>query len=738
MGDHDSLSGQEQVEWQLLDSRSDGPDINALAGEFGKCVSHLSGYADMTDLNHRVRHAFWPGQDLDSGRKTRKARGSQEDIFPWENASDLRVFAVDELVNVDKSLLCESLRNAQLAAVPSGPERGGNAAVVGLFMRWLVFSQMEELEDEAELLADYMLEKGAAALQIVWEKRVGQDTRPLTLAALSQMAESLAEQDPERAGILAGLADAVLDAERANEAADVMGGLFPNLSRRRVRKVVTELRNSGQTMVPVPDVVMDRPSIRAFAFDVDLIMPPGVRKLQDAPYLFQVDWFSPEQLREKILTAGWDQAWVERVIKGAANSDGHVAQMPQRREWLARRGQQGREEEERLVQVVCAYWKASDEDNVPGIHYTVFHDSLTADEKGNPSFAFHGPLGYKPARYPFVEFGRERITRRMLDSRGYPETGRGFQDELKVQRDSRIDRASLSTLPPMEYTLGREPPEWGPGRKIPVKRRGEYGFAEVPKGSGADSREIDRTLEASMLRYYGRPVTTGLEMFSQAQIRHMVMRWLSKWKLVFRHVWQLWQQFGPPETFFRVVGGSGEHALVLEREVARYDFWLDFDTDMLDAERMKEKLNVIGQIAERYGRQGEVRFDELLRMMISTISPVVAERIIAPVEEATQQEAEAEMNDLTKIWSGMDVDVMPGVNADLRLGIVQQYLEGSQNIPATDVRQRLEQDEAFRARIEKHMQQLQHQLDQRENAVTGRLGAKPGNMGAENWGAGPV
>jgi hypothetical protein len=71
------------------------------------------------------------------------------------------------------------------------------------------------------------------------------------------------------------------------------------------------------------------------------------------------------------------------------------------------------------------------------------------------------------------------------------------------------------------------------------------------------------------------------------------------------------------------------------------------------------------------------------------------------------------------------------VNTQLRRQVVQQFVQGSEQIPATDVQSRMQNEEdPFRARLEKHMQQLDFIDQQRENAQIGRIGTQPGNMNA--------
>jgi hypothetical protein len=62
------------------------------------------------------------------------------------------------------------------------------------------------------------------------------------------------------------------------------------------------------------------------------------------------------------------------------------------------------------------------------------------------------------------------------------------------------------------------------------------------------------------------------------------------------------------------------------------------------------------------------------------------------------------------------------------LQVLQQYLQGNEAVPADDVQKRLQEDERFRQRLELYQKQLTFQIQQQQNAVTGRLGTEPGNV----------
>ncbi len=100
------------------------------------------------------------------------------------------------------------------------------------------------------------------------------------------------------------------------------------------------------------------------------------------------------------------------------------------------------------IGVVYAYQRLSDEDGTPGIYCTVFNPMLPPDQN-HDGCAKTGLLGYAHGEYPFVLYRREYLSRKLHDSRGLPEPGKPWQDQIKAHKDSRIDAASLGILPPI-------------------------------------------------------------------------------------------------------------------------------------------------------------------------------------------------------------------------------------------------------------------------------------------------
>jgi hypothetical protein len=165
-----------------------GPDFGALKKSFEDCVSNLQPYVDQCRENYDTRFALWDGQSSDGRKHARE--GAKIDPTPWDGASDLRVFLTDEAINAKVAMLCMAFRKANLVAVPVEGNDLKRAKVVAGFMRWLVQTQIPEIDREVELLSNYLYEKGVAVTGQFWES-----TQEKTLISLT--AEDLQRQYPQ-------------------------------------------------------------------------------------------------------------------------------------------------------------------------------------------------------------------------------------------------------------------------------------------------------------------------------------------------------------------------------------------------------------------------------------------------------------------------------------------------------------------------------------------------------------
>ena len=112
----------------------------------------------ITELDD-ARYCRWNGQTTD-GRKYERYVGKE--IFPWDGASDIRPFMIDDLINDDVDVMRTSDKNCHMQTVPSNSlyqeQATAQTAVIDYVSRsWMA----AELEREKELLAQWRQHYGS-------------------------------------------------------------------------------------------------------------------------------------------------------------------------------------------------------------------------------------------------------------------------------------------------------------------------------------------------------------------------------------------------------------------------------------------------------------------------------------------------------------------------------------------------------------------------------------------------
>ena len=363
-----------------------------------------------------------------------------------------------------------------------------------------------------------------------------------------------------------------------------------------------------------------------------------------------------------------------------------------------------------LVMVVYCYQRLIDEeDGSEGIYCTVFHPQ-------SEGYAKHELLnGYDD--YPFVVTRLSNNQKRMYEVSTFSDILRGPQMQIKTERDSRIDRASLATLPPLMHPAGKPPSDWGPGRRVPYRRLGEIQFGPTPP---QDNGSIE--VEVSMIGQADRSV--GLDManpLASMRQQYFVSKFLDHVRDVLGTAWKLFQRMGPDEVFFQVTGNPNPQVMTKGSPDENFSIVVNFDSQSNDPETAETQLKNMVSLVQ-LDRNGIMDVNKLLEFTASSINPIFADYVLQPAEEAQQKVMKNVTDDLAKIFAGIEVPAQPN-GAQIAMQLVQAYVQ------QPDVAQRAQSDEAFAARLQKYAEAYQFQLQQAQNAEIGRIGTAPAQMG---------
>ena len=673
----------------------DEPDIKTLRYAYDSTVTELDSYFDLCRTSYDDRRNWWAG-------KSRDHRKHGADAFPWDGASDMECHVIDERITRLVSLFMASLKRANVKAFPVEASDVARSRIVSGFLKWMVTSgYIPRFYREMELAANYMLERGIIITYVGWQR---EDRRFLQELDLNQIAQI----SPE-------VFDAINSELADEELVLLLQNTFEGVTEKRAKKALKDLRKGAFAELPVVRRQVNAPDVKTLAPDGDFFFPPYVTDPQRAPYCFWRTYYTPQELENKVVTDGWDEDFVNYVIEKfrGVNIDGIEREQEGRRSISLT---DSAYEAEELIEICYGYQRLIDqEDGAEGIYCTVFHRDFDGNELAPGYAKFELLNGYED--YPVVVTKLSEDSKRLYDTMTIPSVLRGIQNQVKVERDSRVDRNSLATLPPILHPVGQAPTDWGPGRMIPYRRKGDLDFAPTPPAPSG-SVEMEKTLLELADRLVGLDESSQI---SQTRKQFLVDKFLSHTAEVIRMAFKCFQRFGPDEVFFRVTGIPDPQVLNKGNPDENFDIMINFDVQNSDPDTVEKKLQQFVQL-NQLNANGRLNVDALLDVAAASIDPVMADAILQPVEDAQQQIVKDVTDDLAKIFAGIEMPARPS-GAQIAMQVIQEYLQ------QPDVSARAQQDQAFAARIEKYMGQYTFQMQQAQNAQIGRVGTAPASMG---------
>jgi len=678
-----SAPTEEQEESMIY--AEDGPNVMALADAYDNCLIDLEEYFEACLRSYDDRRNLWPGKSDDLRKQAANA-------FPWQGASDIEVNVVGERIDAFVAILDQALQRSHIKAFPTSMASMPRASMVSGFLKWMRSTYIPNFRQQMELGANYLLEKGLMVSYVGWKREKRTYLQQVSIEEIAQVSPDLAEL------IVSGADDEMVFG--------MLQTAFPDLSSKRAKKAIMDLRKKGLAEVSVPRTSVDCPVVYSCAPDGEVLFPSYVTDPQRAPYVFWRTFLTSQELEKKVTSEGWDADWVENAIERLRGKDSMYLDG----EKLKTIDRLPITDDNDLVMVVYGYQRLIDEeDGSEGIYCTVFHPTTEG-------FAKHELLnGYDD--YPFVVTRLSNDQKRMYETQTFSDILRGAQMQIKTERDSRIDRASLATLPPLLHPAGRPPSDWGPGVRVPYRRLGEIQWGPPPP---ADNGSVE--VEVSMTAQADRAV--GLDMsnpISASRQQFVVSKFLDHVRDVLNMAWKLYQRMGPDEVFFQVTGNPNPQVMTKGSADENFSIVVNFDSQSNDPETAETQLKNMVSLVQ-LDRNGIMDVNKLLEFTASSINPIFADYVLQPAEEAQQKVQKNVTDDLAKIFAGIEVPAQPN-GAQMAMQMIQAYVQ------QPDIMQRAQQDEAFGARLQKYMEAYQFQLQQMENAEIGKIGVRPAQMG---------
>lgn len=674
---------------------TEGPNVQALVAAYNRTLTELSTYFNQCVSSADGRRCYWPGKSND----LRKHGG---DAFPWEGASDTEARIVDERINNYIALFMSALSKANIRAYPVEAHDVERSRVVSAFLKWMLSTYIPRFKQEMELSSSYFLERGLMITYVGWERMEKKYLQKVDL-------QQIAANSPD-------LAKMIIEGQNDDQIIKMLKTIYPDLIDKRAKKALGDLRKSGTAEIPVARLSVDRPFLQACAPDGDVFFPSYCINPQRAPFVFYRTFLTVQEVLSRVASDGWNEEWCKHIVEKFKGVNTYNLENVYGTRGLSYQRYRQQYNATELVEVIYGFQRLIDhEDGSEGIYATIFHPRFSGigDIPGYAKFELLN--GYND--YPFVVTRISEDTKRLYDVQTFTDILRGPQDQVKAERDSRIDRNSMATLPPILHPAGNAPTDYGPGRFIPVRRQGEIAFGPTPPYNPG-SVEMERT----MIDYANDLV--GLNPnnpISASRQQYFINKFLSHAQEVLKMAFKCYQRFGPDQVFFRVTGVADPMRFDKGNPDEDYDIKISFDVLNNDPDTVESRLQQFVSLLQ-LDRNGRINVDALLEMSAAQIDPIMADAFLQPAEQASQQIVKLVTEDLSKIYAGIEVGARPN-GAQIALEVIKQY------VSQPDIMGRLQQDESFRARLEKYSSQYQFALTQMQNAEIGRLGTAPAQMG---------
>ena len=273
-------------------------------------------------------------------------------------------------------------------------------------------------------------------------------------------------------------------------------------------------------------------------------------------------------------------------------------------------------------------------------------------------------------------------------------------------------------MPPSFYPDGQQPDRWGPGVQVPTTNHERYGFFEPPGGTSEDSVAVEQSVRGFADEYFGRSKNELDAGDNQTAKQDLGETWMEGQRRILSQTFGLCQQFMPEEFFYSVVKSQKARSIRATRQEiqGKFSVGIGMDVSNLDPALTKEKVANVETLLNM-DVNGLIDRDASLTFVAQTIDPNLAEMLIKPGEEASQQEVDDEKTVFVKLMAGIPVDVKPGQAYQMRLQIMQQLFQTNQ-----EAQQNYKTNPQVKDAFEQRAKQLQLQIEQKQNAVIGRGG----------------
>ena len=721
---------------------SNKPDIEKLLTEFRSCFPS-SGAGMGSDWADRIRFSIWEGQNEDGKKHGFKGK----EAFPWEGASDSRSMLVDGVIVENVGVLVTAFWNAMVKSKMAWRE--GSSYGVALADHWINECMAEDLVREVELAAQYRETYGWFVLAPTWEQQVTLKRKVVSLSELAVYASSNAQSlgidintlqqwsqiimDPSQDATGVEILKVIWNHYNSQSIPPKLAHLVPTPSDAKLKRALKELREKSETEVVYADLSKNGPQLVALKPYEEVWIPPDATEPQKARVIFRREYITEAELRARVRTDDYDEKWVEEV-KNHRGQGSSILSMPTGTGGSVSQAMQPKTHSNQVVspdgslcEVIHAYHRAVDEDNVPGVYVTTFSPAVTKDARGNAIYAKHELVDYPHGEYPFVGGAREHWCRRFTSSRGVPEIIFTHQNRDKALDDALIDRTSVTVLPPVnvyDTPLGSKY-KFGPAIQNKVLPGREPQFMQVPDGRGvSDALVAKEHIQSRVENYFGMMSEKVPPQRVQTVQAKSVGSFLLAFSKAFQQLVCLGQAYLTDEEFADITGAPSGWLESRRSNPNLLQSQLKYDVRELDPEMATKRIEAMNQVVIPSDVTGVIDRAKWVAIQVRSINPTWGKELIIPGPQASEAMFKGVRDDLAQMYLGNEAKYTENDPA------AQQKLQFADQIVASNpnYQQAIQQGGRFAELLQKWIENLKFSMTQQNNKMIGRIGVQPEGM----------
>lgn len=619
-----------------------------------------------------------------------------DDPFPFDGASDQRVRLADRVLGVLTDLLINTAEEADVEIICSNGAAGQQLARnLTVLLRWLIAKQGANWQRQLRALCHHMIADTPAIgmLHLGWRKNKVRGIRELSADELSLL---MGGEDP---AFDQNFQAALKSGQTAGIEAKVVT-LF-KVSPKEARQIVKALAEEGACTFACVVDMEEGPVVKALRYGDDFVLPEYCTDFDFASPWFRGEWVTEAELRSRIETLDWDEAFVEEVLENESVIVFNDNSSPS---YDDRKG---------LYNLVWAYTAEVLSDGTTARYLTVFG---AGDRTACGKELVRGRKG----RWPVVLFTREVASDNLIDARGVAELAAPAQGIVKTLRDASANNAIIGALPPIKSkgsSLRNVMLE--PLNIISMGRQDELAFMQPPAYPAAGNAEAERILNEA-LDYFGIATKSSDPGVIQAQRKAFVNWWLAQYREALEALLQTAQECGSNDMLAAVTNTNESSISNRQSITGNFSLRLKLSLEDLDSEALIKKVTAFSQVLMSIDRDQSIDRAPLARLVMRRMFPDISEESMRQPQQLAEQERSDEEQNFIKIKAG----IMPRMNTSgqwnfpARLAFYEELQQQNPNALADWPPERLQM-------LQMWVKALQQQSEQfGANADIGRTGVE--------------